>query len=143
MTADKPKSDNSHFQSAQAILSGFCSSGACYLTPIAVTLLLSCRTCYAAGIVSLIDFMKGRVMGFGSFLMSMAKNMSSDVLDSSKDMQKYISEYRSYSVPALKKEYLRLKKSAATTEITNRKMAVANLIQKQQAAERLKKKQCL
>lgn len=82
-------------------------------------------------------------MGFGSFLMSMAKNMSSDILDSSKDMQKYISEYRSYSAPALKKEYLRLKKSDSTADNTNRKMAVANLIQKhnkQQAAERLKKK---
>lgn len=68
-------------------------------------------------------------MGFGNFLMTMAKNMVGDVVDSSKDMQRFKSEYARYDVSALKKEYSKLKKAAHTTENTNRKMAIANILQ--------------
>lgn len=67
-------------------------------------------------------------MGFGNFLMSMAKNMLGDVVGSSQEMQRFKSEYDRHNTLELKKEYSRLKKAAHTTENTNRKMAIANIL---------------
>lgn len=81
-------------------------------------------------------------MSFGSFLMAMFKHATGDVLGSSQDMRKYIAEYDRLSVPALKKEYSKLKKSSSSSENTNRKLAVVNILQKhrKEEAERLKNK---
>lgn len=74
--------------------------------------------------------------------MSMVKNLAGDVLDTSKDRTRYVSEYSSYSIPALKKEYSKLKKSGTSQDNTNRKVAIASILQKhnKQKAANVKKK---
>lgn len=72
----------------------------------------------------------------------MAKNLAGDVLDTSKDRNRYVSEYSSYSIPALKKEYSKLKKCGTSKDNTNRKVAIASILQKhnKQKAANVKKK---
>lgn len=74
-------------------------------------------------------------MSFGNFLLTMVRNMTGDVVESSKEVKKFKHIYAKESLPILEKEYKRLKTLSPSKEITNRKMAVANLL-----VERRKKK---